>query len=292
MTDHPLPVTRLLASLGEIAGQYDVILCDIWGVLHNGVSPYASAGNALAEFRGNGGTVVLVSNAPRPASAVVPQLQAIGVRDDAYDAIVTSGDLSRLCIEERKNLSVLHIGPPRETPLFKGLDIKFADADSADYVVCTGFADDETQTVEDYRTTLQRMRERNLWMLCANPDLVVERGTRMIPCAGALALAYEEMGGEAYYTGKPHLPIYGHAMDVAAELRRSSVPKHKALAIGDAIRTDVAGATAYGVASLMIAGGIHAAELGQPGDGEAARWLAQQPVRPDYLMPMLDWRLT
>ncbi len=290
MTDRQHRPTEILSSFGEIAERYDAIFCDIWGVLHNGVEPFQSSGEALARYRAGGGKVVLMSNAPRPAASVAKTLREIGVQEDAYDLIVTSGDLARIYLEGHLSETVHHIGPPREAPLFAGLDVKLQDVETADYVICTGFADDETQTTKDYIPVLERMRARNLWMLCANPDLVVDRGDRLIECAGSIALAYEQMGGEVYYAGKPHPPIYGRAAELAGEARGTPVSKSRTLAIGDAIRTDVQGATAYGIDCLMLGCGIHAAELGQPGDGRAEAWLAGQPVVPAFMMYELEWR--
>src|SRR5919107_650906 len=177
-------------GLQPLAERYDLILCDVWGVLHNGVKAYESASDALTRFRAKGGRVVLVSNAPRPGASVGTQLDGFHVPRTAYDAIVTSGDLTRLAIEER--------------------------IEEVDYVVCSGFDDDENETVENYRARLEAMLRRDLLMVCANPDLIVERGHMILPCAGAIALAYEEMGGKVFYAGKPHGPVYDKALALAS----------------------------------------------------------------------------
>ena len=212
-------------GLQSLAERYDLVLCDVWGVLHNGVKAYEAASDALTRFRAKGGQVVLVSNAPRPGASVGTQLDGFGVPRSAYDAIVTSGDLTRLAIEERIRQIVHHIGPPRDMPIYDGLDVRFGSIDEADYVVCSGFDDDENETVENYRARLEAMRRRNLLMVCANPDLIVERGHMILPCAGTIGLAYEEMGGEVLYAGKPHAPVYDRALAVAAEHRRASDPE-------------------------------------------------------------------
>jgi HAD superfamily hydrolase (TIGR01459 family) len=293
---HNLRPVVLIDGLKPIADHYDLILCDVWGVLHNGIVAYRAASDALVRFRDKGGHVVLVSNAPRPGSSVVSQLDRLGVPRAAYDAVVTSGDLTRSAIEERLSQVVHHIGPPRDLPIFEGLDIRFGSIDEADYVVCTGFdaADEGREAVETYRSRLEAIRKRNLWMLCANPDLVVERGTTLIPCAGALAMAYEELGGEVYYAGKPHLPIYERALFVAAKLAaRDTVPRDRVLAVGDAIRTDIAGASAFGVDSLLVARGIHAAELGVHEGPLVSQhvqdWVAGQAARPQAVTDALVW---
>jgi HAD superfamily hydrolase (TIGR01459 family) len=280
-------------GLQPLADRYDLVLCDVWGVLHNGVKAYGAASDALTRFRAKGGRVVLVSNAPRPGASVGTQLDGFGVPRTAYDAIVTSGDLTRLAIEERIDRIVHHIGPPRDMPIYNGLDVRFGSIDEADYVVCSGFDNDEEETVEDYRAPLEAMRRRDLLMVCANPDLIVERGNIILPCAGTIALAYEEMGGKVFYAGKPHGPVYDRALDVAAALSGQAIPKERVLAVGDAIRTDIAGAVGFGIDSLMIARGIHAEELGLH-DGvlvsdHVQDWVDRQPVRPTAFTEVLSW---
>ncbi|MBB4040057.1 HAD superfamily hydrolase (TIGR01459 family) [Microvirga flocculans] len=280
-------------GLQSLADRYDLIFCDVWGVLHNGVKAYEAASDALTRFRDKGGRVVLVSNAPRPGSAVGAQLDGFGVPRTAYDAVVTSGDLTRLAIEERIDRIVHHIGPPRDMPIYNGLDVRFGSVEEADYVVCSGFDNDEEETVEDYRPQLEAMRRRNLTMVCANPDLIVERGHMILPCAGTIALAYEEMGGEVFYAGKPHRPVYERALAVGSGLAGRAIAKERVLAVGDAIRTDIAGAVAFGIDSLMIARGIHAKELGlHEGDlvsDHVQDWVDRQPVRPTSFTEVLSW---
>lgn len=282
---------EVVPGLHAIASRYDLVLSDIWGVLHNGLEAHGPAGEALTRYRAEGGTVVLVSNAPRPSRVVVKHLESLGVPRSAYDTVVTSGDLSRAAVAERSAEVVHHIGPERDVLLFKGLEVRFGTLEEANFVVCTGLFDDEAEAAEDYLPTLERMLLRGLLMVCANPDLVVERGDRLIPCAGAIALLYEERGGPVLYTGKPHQPIYEAALALGTEAAGAAIPRSRVLAIGDAIRTDIAGAAGAGLSSLLIAGGIHAADLGggvAPGSpGEA--WLLRQPVRPDGFMPALAW---
>lgn len=283
----------LVEGLQPFADRYDLVLCDVWGVLHNGLKAYEAASDALMRFRERGGRVVLVSNAPRPGAAIMTQLDGFKVPREAYDAVVTSGDLTRLAIQERLDKVVHHIGPPRDMPVYEGLAVRFGSIARADYVVCSGFDNDETETVADYRLRLEAMLERGLLMVCANPDLVVERGPVILPCAGAIALAYEEMGGPVYYAGKPHGPVYDRALAVAAELSGRPVGKDRVLAIGDAIRTDIAGAAAFGIDSLLVARGIHTAELKLdelPLASEHAQdWLARQVVRPQAVTDKLVW---
>lgn len=283
----------LVEGLQPLADRYDVLFCDIWGVLHNGVKAYAAAGEALTRFRQAGGVVVLVSNAPRPGSAVGRQLDGFDVPRSAYDAIVTSGDLTRVAIEARRHQVLHHIGPPRDLPMFEGLDLRFGTIADAQYVVCSGLEDDEHETADDYRPRLEAMRQRDLLMICANPDLLVERGHRIIPCAGAIGLAYEELGGEVYYAGKPHIPIYERALSDAVRSAGREIPKSRVLAVGDAIRTDIAGAAAFGIDSLLIARGIHAEELnlhhGALVSDHVQDWVDRQAARPQAITTTLSW---
>ena len=296
LRDPAVPVRapiRFVAGLSELAGRYDLILCDVWGVLHDGITAFPAAGEALGRFRAGGGRVVLVSNAPRPGPVVARQLDELGVPRGAYDDIRTSGDLTRAIVEGNGARPVHHIGPERDLKLFEGLAAPFSTLDAAEYVVCTGLFDDETETVADYAETLRRMRERRLVMVCANPDLVVERGDQLILCAGALAAAYEALGGAVLMPGKPHPPIYETALAVGSGLLGRPALPSRTLAIGDAIRTDVAGGVAAGLDTLLVARGIHAGELGWNGsalDREAARsWLAGQAATPTLIAPDLRW---
>ena len=283
----------LIDGLSTLVSRYDLILCDVWGVLHNGVSAYPKAADALSRFRDGGGLVVLISNAPRPGPSITAQLDEFGVSRSAYDAILTSGDLTRLAIEERPGQVLHHIGPPRDLPIFEGLDLRFGPIEEADYVVCSGFDYDERETIDDYASRLEAMRARELPMICANPDLVVERGEIIVPCAGTIALAYEQMGGSVFYAGKPHRPVYERALAVGAGLKGQAVSKERVLAIGDAIRTDIVGAVSFGIDALMVARGIHTRELnlhlGPLVSQHVQDWVALQTARPTAITDVLAW---
>lgn len=285
---------EFVPGLGALAPRYDVVFCDVWGVLHDGITAFPVASETLTRYRREGGRVVLVSNAPRPGAAVAEQLDAFGTSRDAYDGVVTSGDVTRAVMAEHGAQRVHHIGPARDLGLFDGARAVFGPLEDAEYVVCTGLFADETETVADYLPRLREMRDRDLPMVCANPDIVVERGERLIPCAGALAQAYEAMGGAVTTGGKPHRPIYEAALAHAASLLGREPDRGRILAVGDAIRTDVAGGRAFGLDVLMIARGIHAAEIGFGDGGAAGRahataWLATQPARPTSLAATLSW---
>jgi len=247
----------ILSSIAELAETADAWIVDIWGVMHNGVDPIFSSVAACTAYRKAGGYVVLVTNAPRPAPAVVAQLARIGVDPEAYDGIVTSGDVTRGLIEAWAEKPIHHLGPDRDQSIFTGLDVDLATSLDAEIVVCSGLIDDETETPDDYRTALKGLARRDLLMLCANPDLQVERGDRLVYCAGALAKAYESYGGQVVYSGKPHLPIYELAFGMIEKGLGRAVDKERLLAIGDGVRTDIAGAAAAGLRSVFIASGIH-----------------------------------
>lgn len=249
------------SSLEQAAAGFPVVFCDVWGVVHDGVRPFLAATNALAKARASGAVVVLITNSPRPCAGVIAQLQAIGVADAAWDRVVTSGDVTRDLIANGPR-RLLHIGPERDLPLFDGLDVEFVEEFEADTVVCTGLFDDATETPEDYADMLKRLRSRNLPFVCANPDIIVDRGDQQIWCAGALARDYGLLGGRTLVAGKPFRPIYDLAMAQAGEVLGRAVAVDDVLAIGDGMLTDVKGAADYGCAVLYISGGIHAREYG------------------------------
>jgi HAD superfamily hydrolase (TIGR01459 family) len=253
----------LVERFAPLARGYDVLFCDVWGVIHNGVVAFPDACDALTRFRADGGTAILLTNAPRPAAAVERILDRLGVPPTAYDAIVSSGDVTRGFVARRLSERVYHVGPNRDLPIFAGLDVVFAPIESADYVVCSGLFDDATETPDSYREMLALMRARQLFMVCANPDVVVERGDTLVYCAGAIADAYAALGGDVLYCGKPYAPIYEAALDKAAALRGGARPTlGRVLAIGDSVRTDLCGAAAFGLDCIFVTSGLHAGDYG------------------------------
>ncbi len=233
---------RFVERLRDLTAGVDVVLSDIWGVVHNGLVAFPEACGALQAFRQQGGTVILITNAPRPADSVQRQLRKLSVADDIYDAIVSSGDLTRHFVADHPGRKMFWIGPERDSSIHRGLNAVLAPLEEADYIVCTGLFDDETESAEDYRGMMLQARERKLPLICANPDIVVERGDRLIYCAGAVAELYRELGGEVIFYGKPHRPIYQRAMALAAERQGHAIELSRVLAIGDSVRTDLAGA--------------------------------------------------
>jgi HAD superfamily hydrolase (TIGR01459 family) len=221
---------------------------------------------------------------------VVRQLDRLGVPPDAYDDVMTSGDLTRDVVARRKGQAVFHVGPERDLTIFDGLDVRLTPVEAADYVVCSGLFDDEKETPDDYRDLTAAMRARQLFMVCANPDLVVERGAERFYCAGAVADLYGAMGGEVLYAGKPHRPIYDAALAKAADVRGAASVPARTLALGDSLRTDITGALALGIDGLFVSGGIHAHELGPGGSRDAlGAMFAAAGVTPWSVTAQLAW---
>src|SRR6202012_3897692 len=252
---------RFVERLRALIGGVEVILSDIWGVVHNGLEAFAEACEALHNHRRRGGTVILITNAPRPADSVQRQLRKLGVADETYDAIVSSGDLTRHFVAGHPGGKVFWLGPERDNSIYRGLDLKLSPLTEADYIICTGLFDDETEAAEDYRAMMQQALARKLTLICANPDIVVERGDRLIYCAGAIAELYRELGGEAIFSGQPQPPLYERAMELAAERLAKKPKPGRVLAIGDSVRTDLAGAHGFGIDCLFVTRGIHAEDF-------------------------------
>jgi len=253
-----MTLPHALPHLGAVAGDYDVLLCDVWGVIHNGRESWAAPCEALMRFNREGGHVVLISNSPRPASDVIAQLDGLGVPREAWKAFVTSGDATRAELARRAPGPALLLGPERDAPLYAGLNLDVAsNAAEAAFVSVTGLVDDEVETPEDYRDRLSIAASRDLELICANPDRVVQRGDKLIYCGGALADLYESLGGRVVMAGKPYAPIYDLAIKEAEVLMGRPVDRSRVLCIGDGVVTDVMGANAQALDCLFIAQGIH-----------------------------------
>ena len=282
----------LLPNFSALAPDYDVVLSDVWGVIHNGISAHPHACEALMRMRARGGIVILITNAPRPGEVVSRQLERLHVPRETYDAIVSSGDVTRSVIQARRGQSLYHLGPERDRSIFSGLDVHFAPLETADYVVCSGLEDDETETSDDYRPRLEFMLSRNLFMVCGNPDVVVERGSTLVYCAGAIADLYASMGGEVLYAGKPYRPIYEMALAKAESAAGRKIDLSRVLAVGDSIRTDLKGAGKMGIDFLFVTSGIHAEELGSREQPDGAALLATFTAAggaPKAVMRELKW---
>ena len=252
----------LLGGLADVAPLYRALFCDVWGVVHDGTSAHRPATDALTRFRDGGGRVILITNAPRPKAAVVEMFEGLGVPKESYDDVVTSGDAARGLLAARPGVRLYHVGPDRDLPIYFGLRVEFATEDTCELISCTGLFDDEKETPDDYAESFTHWRARGVPMLCVNPDIVVERGERLVWCAGALAERYREQNGETIIVGKPYAPIYQTALERLAELAGHTIDKASVLAIGDGIDTDIRGAVGQGIDVAFVTGGIHAAVFG------------------------------
>lgn len=285
MADSP----EIIGSLEDVSKAYSAILCDVWGVVHNGERHFPAAASALARAREAEIPVVLITNSPRRNVDVVAQMNAIGVPSSAYDRAVTSGDVTRDLIAEGPR-KVFHIGGDRDFTIYDGLDVELVEEFEASGVVCTGLFDDEVEKPEDYTDLLRRLRARNLPFICANPDIMVERGERIIWCAGALARDYAQLGGRTLIAGKPYAPVYEVAMKEVADIVGRPVERSRVLAIGDGMMTDVKGAVDNGFDVLYVSGGIHARDYGdasQPDPARLVTFLEKHGYRPVAVIPKL-----
>jgi HAD superfamily hydrolase (TIGR01459 family) len=295
-------MTEIISSFAELTGRYDAVFCDLWGCLHNGQTAFPAAVAALQGFRRAGGKVVLLTNAPRPKSSVIKQLDALGVSRDAWDIVVTSGDAAQMgMLSGAVGRRVHHIGALKDEPFFTDfaddlaayaktqLPITRVALKEAEGIVCTGLADDLTETPDDYRTALLLGKTLGIPMLCANPDIVVDMGDKRLYCAGALAQAYEAMGGTALYFGKPHPPIYDLARRRLAEAGGLADPQ--ILCIGDGISTDIQGGIGEGLDTLFITGGLEAERFGpdveSPDQVLLDNWLGDRELSPTFAMGRL-----
>ena len=280
-------MTRLIASLAEIADAYDAILCDVWGVLHDGRTAFGPASDALVAYRRRGGVAAALTNAPRPHPPVQAQMRRLGVSPEALDAVVTSGDVTLALMQAYGEAPVHAIGPERDMSLFDALEAatglrppRVGPQDAA-YVLCTGLEHDDRETPADYGPRLAALAARRLPFVCANPDIVIHRGADVVYCAGALARDYAAIGGQVTYAGKPHAPVYQAAMAVLA--KALGRPPRRVLAIGDGFHTDVRGASAQGLDVLFVAGGIHRDEAltqGRPDPEKLAALFAREGLTP------------
>jgi HAD superfamily hydrolase (TIGR01459 family) len=286
-------MTDLPAGLSALADRYDVLLCDVWGVIHNGRESFPDACAALARWRAEVGPVVLISNSPRPASYVIAQLDGLGVPREAWSAFVTSGDATRTLLAARAPGPMWKIGPDKDLVLYEGLGLTLAEVDQAAFVSVTGPDNDDVETPEDYRARLTQAAARGLPLICANPDMVVRKGDRLIYCGGALADLYAQLGGEVLMAGKPFNPIYDLSLAEGEALLGRPLDRSRVLCIGDGVITDVKGALDQGLDCLFIAKGIHGVQaLGPDGRLDAHRvegLLSAEGVTAAHAMADLTW---
>jgi HAD superfamily hydrolase (TIGR01459 family) len=269
LAEHAAMNTPYLHGIAALAPRYDGFVLDLWGVVHNGIAPLPGAVECMHALIAKGKSIALLSNAPRRADDVIRRIAQIGVPRDAYNYVMSSGEEAWQYLRRRDEpfytalgQRCLHICSDRDLEIRDGLDLEFVAApEEADFVLNTGPAgwDD---TVEDYVPLLRRSLARDLPMICANPDLVVMHGDTLALCAGALAQWYERNGGKVRWHGKPDPSVYRSCLALLGRDRS------RVLAVGDSLRTDIAGAAAAGIDSLFVVGGIHAAEFGVAGGRE------------------------
>jgi HAD superfamily hydrolase (TIGR01459 family) len=286
-----MTATKALSGLSDIAADYDVLLCDVWGVIHNGRERFPEACAALERFAAERGPVILISNSPRPSSDVALQLDQLEVPRAAWTTFVTSGDATRELLKARAPGPAWRIGPERDNVLYEGLGLEFSGPGDAAFIACTGPVNDDWETPEDYRDSLSAAAARGLTMICANPDRMVHRGERLVYCGGALADLYETLGGEVIMAGKPYRPIYD--LCLADAVRLLGRPDARALCIGDGLPTDVKGAQDFGLDCLFVAGGLHgvdtAGDDGRMDPDKVGAMLSGAGLKAAFAMTDLHW---
>ncbi len=286
-------MTDIISSLADIADRYDAVLCDLWGCYHDGVTPHKAAIAGLRQFRARGGVVSLLTNAPRPDFSTARQLKSMGAPSDTHDLIVTSGDAT---IEGMRTgnfgTKCHHIGPLRDEDLFAEFEIERIPLPEADFILCSGLDDDTTEGPEDYDVRISEGIARGLPMVCANPDVIVDRGDTRLYCAGAIAERYAAAGGEVHLFGKPHAPIYDLAISQITLQTGKDIPKARILVIGDGPATDIRGGMEHGYDSLFVAGGLAAEQLldatGQIRPDSLAKYCRTEMITPTYAIAMLQ----
>lgn len=241
---------------------YDGLLCDVWGVIHNGVAAFDDAVDALCRYRASGRNVILITNAPRSCREIYPQLAKFGVPREAFDFVITSGDVTWKLVNEKPDAPLFHFGPARDQSILEDLKNPLVKISDASLCLLTGPLDDAIETVDIYQSLLVEMRDNAVEMICANPDLFVRSGNRTVICAGSIAQRYSQLGGTVIFAGKPKAAIYDEALEKIFEFTGQNIPKSRLLAVGDGLPTDIKGAADNGFDAYFIAGGIHATELG------------------------------
>jgi len=283
---------RIVQSLASVGGAYQALLVDLWGCYHNGLATYPAAVAALRAYRAQGGIVILLTNAPRPAASVVAFLDRLGAPADSYDGIMSSGTACQRAVASGEFGRRFHyVGPPRDLHMLTDLGLEDIALDDADAILCTGLRDDTVETPSDYLEAIADWHARGLKLLCANPDLVVDRGEQRLHCAGSLALAYEQADGEVIWFGKPHRATYQQSFHLLEELAGREVARDKVLAIGDGIRTDVKGGLDAGLDVLFVTGGLSAGDVGadpeHPDPERLDAYLTEHGVAPLYAIGRL-----
>ncbi|MEQ9520642.1 MAG: TIGR01459 family HAD-type hydrolase [Parvibaculum sp.] len=293
-TDQNQNLVPIHQGFAPLAERYSALLCDVWGVLHDGVAAYSGVVDTLRQYRAGGGKVLLLSNASRPGVHIPSHLAELGIPREAYDDVLTSGDATRASLKTgRYGKRFWHIGPEKNSLTFEGLELEEVSEGEAEFVLCTALFDDEVETPEDYADILARLKSRDMELVCANPDIIVDRGEKQVFCGGSIAEAYVRLGGRAHYFGKPHPPIYKMARERLETLCGQSVAMDKILAVGDGLLTDIKGANTQGFDALFITGGIAVERCGpdaeNPQSDLVSNLCREVGVWPTGAMPRLRW---
>ncbi|MEM1298522.1 MAG: TIGR01459 family HAD-type hydrolase [Pseudomonadota bacterium] len=283
---------QIIQSLADISADYDAVFCDLWGCYHNGITPYPAAVAACQRFRAEGGRVILLTNAPRPGKYVKQLLDRMGAPEDSYDAIVSSGGACQAALQSGRHGDRFHyVGPDRDRPMLADIGLEPAPLDEATAILLTGLRDDSVETPDTYRPEIAEWRARGLTVLCANPDIIVDRGEARLWCAGALAQIHAEEGGDVLWFGKPHAPVYNRCHEVLAEMMGGETPHSRILAIGDGILTDVPGGISAGLDTIFVTGGLSATDFGtdveNPEQAPLDAFLAEKDLTPRYAIGRL-----
>ena len=275
---------KKINNFEDIEGNYDALICDVWGVIHNGRELFEGVNDCLVNFRSKQKPVVLLSNAPRPSKYIERMLNQLGLDRKSYNEIVTSGDLTMSVLNESHYGSkCYHIGPDRDLNIFDGVNVSRVSFEEADFLFVTGLFDDETEDENSYSSILDESKKRNLKLVCANPDIVVQRGEKLIPCAGAISKKYKEIGGKVVNIGKPFSPIFDKAVNLIKGINENQNPR--IVVIGDGLETDIKGANILKMDSLLVLGGLFASES----ERNIIEVLKKKNIFPSYYTEELKW---
>ena len=271
-------------NFSEIFEKYDSIICDIWGVIHNGQELFSSSVDCLYDLKNKGYPIILVSNAPRPGEEIKLILEKMGLKKNCYDKIITSGDLTQKILNDGSlGQNCYHIGPDRDLKIFEGIKVNRVSFDKSDFIFITGLFNDEEEDENTYLPLLKEGKKRKLKLLCANPDIWVQRGSDLIPCAGAISKKYESIGGEVINIGKPFRPIFDEAIKNINSLGKGKFSS--TIVIGDGIDTDIKGANDYKLDSLLTLGGLFSGQK----INEVYEVINNKKVFPTYLIEELNY---
>jgi len=279
-----LNTMKEIINFSEVSEEYDALICDVWGVIHNGRELFSGINECLKNYKVNNRVIILLSNAPRPAIYVEKMLESLGFKRELYNDIITSGDLTKKSLNDNLfGTNCFHIGPDRDLNIFDDTKVKRVDFDEADFIFVTGLFDDESEDEDDYIDLLSKAKERGMILVCANPDLLVQRGDELIPCAGLISKKYDEIGGKTVNIGKPFSPIFEEAISLIE--RTKKIKKSRILVIGDGLDTDIKGANLINLDSLLVLGGL----FSNNSKDKIIESIENKGIYPNYFANELKW---